>query len=376
MKDILITGGAGFIGSYLCEALYDKGYSLTVLDNLSPQIHSNAEESYLYKKVKGKCRFIKGDVCNKEDWRKALKGADAIVHLAAETGTGQSMYEVERYYKINIQGTALLFDMLVNEKHHVQKLIIASSRAIYGEGKYKGSAARVQYPESRKPADMLQGIFDLLDPETNEPMQMLPTDENSKLHPSSVYGLTKLGQEQMCMLMGKQMDIPTVALRFQNVYGPGQSLSNPYTGLLAVFSNRIRNGNAVEIYEDGNETRDFVYIKDVIHSIILSLERKEADHQIFNVGSGVATPIAKVAELLCRYFDGKIPIIVSRRFRVGDIRHNCADLTFIEKKLGFQPSVLFEEGLKYFVDWAKQQEKVNDFYEASVHEIMAKGLMK
>lgn len=376
MKNILITGGAGFIGSYLCEELFSKGYDITILDNISPQIHPSWEGSFLYGKINNKCTFIKGDVCCKEDFIKALNGVDAVIHLAAETGTGQSMYEVERYYKVNVQGTALLLDLLVNTAHNVKKVIIASSRAIYGEGKYRSRTSGVQYPGSRNSDDMVNGVFELLDPITKEPMYMLATDEESKLHPSSIYGLTKLAQEQMVMLMGKQLKIPSVALRFQNVYGPGQSLANPYTGLLAVFSNRIRNGNPLDIYEDGLETRDFVYITDIIDSIILSLENENANYNTYNVGSGEATTISKVAELMVKYFGIDVPINISGRFRVGDIRHNCADLTRIKRDLNFEPKVNFERGLNHFVDWVNNEEKMEDRYDQSMQEIMTKGLMK
>jgi dTDP-L-rhamnose 4-epimerase len=375
MKNILITGGAGFIGSYLCEALFNKGYSVTILDNLSPQIHAKWEGSFLYHKINGKCKFIKGDVTTREDWMEALKSADAVVHLAAETGTGQSMYEVERYYKVNVQGTALLFDVLVNQPHHVKKIIIASSRAIYGEGKYRNGNGEFVYPEARHAEDMKQGKFELQDGASGKPLAMAPTDETSKLHPSSIYGLTKLAQEQMVMLMGKQLHIPSVALRFQNVYGPGQSLSNPYTGLLAVFSNRIRNGNPLDIYEDGMESRDFVYISDIVDSIIMSLENNKADHQVFNVGSGVATPIIRVAELMRKYFGSDVEVNVSGRFRVGDIRHNCADISLIKNAIGFSPKISFEQGLESFVNWVGQQEMIEDKYEQSVKEIKERGLM-
>ena len=344
MNRILITGGAGFIGSYLCETLYNKGYNVTILDNLSPQIHTNWEKSFLHQKIKDKCTFLKGDVRNKADWQAALQGADTVVHLAAETGTGQSMYEVDRYYNVNVQGTALMLDILVNEPNQVKKLVIASSRAIYGEGKYRSRISGIQYPEGRRAEDMSKGLFELLDSQTGEPMELLPTDEESKLHPSSIYGLTKLAQEQMVLLMGKQLHIPTIALRFQNVYGPGQSLSNPYTGLLAVFSNRIQNGNPLDIYEDGLESRDFVYISDVVQSIVLSLESSNADHEVFNVGSGISTPILKVADYMKEYFRSDVEIRISGRFRVGDIRHNKADITKIRQRLGYQPEVSFEQG--------------------------------
>lgn len=375
MKHILITGGAGFIGAYLTEALHAKGCQVTVLDVLSPQIHAQWEGSFLEQKIREKCRFIKGDVTRTEDWREALQGVDSVVHLAAETGTGQSMYEVDRYYQVNVQGTARFLDLLVNEKLPIKRMVIASSRAIYGEGKYADNAGNVHFPAARREEDMTEGRFDPLDGYGN-PLRMLPTDEDSKLHPASIYGLTKLAQEQMIMLMGKQMGIAATGLRFQNVYGPGQSLSNPYTGLLAVFSNRIRNGNPLDIYEDGQETRDFVYISDIVDSIILALENEAAAGQVYNVGSGIATPVLKVAQLMAEYFGIEVPIQVSGRFRVGDIRHNQADLTRIAGGLGFEAKVSFEAGLKAFVDWVTGQDVQEDRYEASLAEIRAKGLMK
>jgi dTDP-L-rhamnose 4-epimerase len=375
MKRILITGGAGFIGSYLCEQLHWKGYAVTILDNLSPQIHSCWEGSFLYNKIKDKCTFFKGDVREKDDWLKALEQADAVVHLAAETGTGQSMYEVGRYYDVNVQGTAVLLDILVNEPHSVKKLVIASSRAIYGEGKYITQQGDVVYPTGRKAEDMKKGIFDLLDSVTGKPLTVLATDEGSLLHPTSIYGLTKLAQEQMIMLMGRQLGIPAVALRFQNVYGPGQSLTNPYTGLLAVFSNRIRNGNALDIYEDGFESRDFVYISDVVQSVLLSLESEHANNEVFNVGSGIPTPILRVAELMNAIFGASVELRISGRFRVGDIRHNMADIERISKKLGYKPEVPFEQGLQQFVEWVLKQDLIEDKYDQSIQEIKAKGLM-
>ena len=374
MRNVLISGGAGFIGSYLCEALYARGYSITILDNLSPQIHERWEKSFLWKKINGKCSFINGDVRSRDDWRRALCETDAVVHLAAETGTGQSMYEVTRYYEVNVQGTSQLLDLLVNEPHRVKKIIVASSRAIYGEGKYLSRTHGIQYPESRRATDLTKGVYELIDA-NGDKMGALPTDEDSRLHPTSIYGLTKLAQEQMIMLVGKQLGIPSTALRLQNVYGPGQSLSNPYTGLLAVFSTRIRNGNPLEVYEDGKETRDFVYISDVVKAFVLSLEDTAAEHQIFNVGSGVATPILQVAKLMKDYFDSDSHIDVCGKYRVGDIRHNVADLTRITSKLGYEPSVSFVEGLRAFTDWVALQEPVIDRYEQSTKEIEAKGLM-
>ena len=240
MKNILITGGSGFIGSRLCEKLYDRRYNITILDNLSEQIHGTTESS-LFKKIKGKCTFIKGDVRNKEDWKKAIRGQDVIVHLAAETGTGQSMYEIEKYNDVNIMGTAHLLEILANTEHSVKKMIIASSRAIYGEGKYNCKIHGDQYPLQRKEIDMERAEFNPKCEICNVELNLLATDEKSKINPSSIYGINKQQQEQMVMLMGDSLGIPSVAFRYQNVYGPGQSLSNPYTGILSIFSTRILN---------------------------------------------------------------------------------------------------------------------------------------
>ena len=375
MKKILITGGAGFIGSRLCEKLFDKGYNITVLDNLSTQIHGNGE-SFLFKRIKDKCTFIKGDVRNKEDWKAAIKGQEIIVHLAAETGTGQSMYEAEKYNDVNILGTANMLDLLANKNHQIEKMLIASSRAIYGEGKYLCSKHGVIYPAQRNESDMGKGEFNPKCDSCNSQLQLVATDENSKIHPLSIYGITKQQQEQMVMTTGESLGIASVAFRYQNVYGPGQSLSNPYTGILSIFSTRILNGNDLDIYEDGEESRDFVYIDDVVDATILGIEKKEANGQVFNVGSGVTTTVREVAESLKKFYNSDINISISGKYRLGDIRHNYADLTKIKEALGFSPKYDFQKGIFTFVNWVKTQEIMEDKYEESIKELRNKGLMK
>ena len=283
MKNILITGGAGFIGSRLCEKLYEKGYNITVLDNLSPQIHGG-NESGLFGKIKNKCKFIKGDVRNKEDWQKALKGQEVVVHLASETGTGQSMYEIEKYNDVNVMGTSNMLEVLSTSNHLVKKIILSSSRSVYGEGKYKSNNQVIQYPKSRNIKHLEQGIFNLLCENTNQVMKPMPTDEESLINPKSIYALTKYTQEKMILLISQSLSINPVILRYQNVFGPGQSLSNPYTGILSIFSTRILNGNDLDVYEDGLESRDFVYIDDVVDATILGIENERANGEIFNVG--------------------------------------------------------------------------------------------
>jgi dTDP-L-rhamnose 4-epimerase len=376
MKNILITGGAGFIGSNLTQKLVEKGFKVTVLDNLSKQIHGMNQNSTLYSSIKDIATFIKGDVCDKSDWQKALRNQDAVIHLAAETGTGQSMYEISRYNEVNILGTTHLLDILANENHSVKKIIIASSRSIYGEGKYLCKNDGVVYPNQRQDIDLAKGEFNLICDKCSEPLQLLSTDENSNIHPSSIYGITKQQQEQMILLMGKTLNIPAVALRYQNVYGPGQSLSNPYTGILSIFSTRLLNGNDIDIYEDGQESRDFVFIDDVVNATILALEKKEANHQVFNVGSGVATSVSEVANLLKSLYGSDVKISVSGKYRLGDIRHNYADLSKIRNTLGFSPKYDFQKGISEFVEWVKTQEIKEDKYDKSVEELKLKGLIK
>jgi dTDP-L-rhamnose 4-epimerase len=376
MKNILITGGAGFIGSNLTRKLVDKGFKVTVLDNLSKQIHGENQNSTLYSSIKDIVTFIQGDVCNKSDWQKALRNQDAVIHLASETGTGQSMYTIARYNEVNILGTSYLLDILANEKHSIKKIIIASSRSIYGEGKYLCKNDGIVYPNHRQDVDMAKGKFNLVCNKCNEPLQLLATDEDSKMHPSSIYGITKQQQEQMILLMGKTLNIPTVALRYQNVYGPGQSLSNPYTGILSIFSTRLLNGNDIDIYEDGQESRDFVFIDDVVDATILALEKKQANNQIFNVGSGVATSVSEVANLLKSLYNADVKISVIGKYRFGDIRHNYADLSKIENVLGFSPKFDFLSGITSFVNWVITQEVMEDKYETSIQELENKGLIK
>ncbi|MED3778590.1 NAD-dependent epimerase/dehydratase family protein [Geobacillus stearothermophilus] len=376
-KHILITGGAGFIGSNLSLKLVEKGYNVTVLDNLSPQIHGkNGEYSELYQNIKDVVRFIKGSVLSYDDWKQALDGVDVVVHLAAETGTGQSMYEIEKYTDVNIKGTSIFLDILANEKHSIKKIVVASSRAVYGEGKYRCPNDGIVYPTERKDVDMAKGDFDVKCPICGEKVEPMATDENSKIHPSSIYGITKQVQEQMCMVMGKSLRIPTVAFRYQNVYGPGQSLSNPYTGILSIFSTRIKNGSDVIIFEDGKESRDFVYIDDVVNATILGIEKDEANYEVFNVGFGQKVDVLTVAKALVKEYKSSSKIIISGNYRLGDIRNNYADLTKIREILGFEPKVSFEEGIRKFTEWVNTQEVKQDSYEKSIKEMRERGLYK
>lgn len=373
-KNILITGGAGFIGSNLALKLRNYGCNVTILDNLSPQIHNH--HSYLYYSIKDKVNFIRGSVLRHEDWRKSLKNIDTVVHLAAETGTGQSMYEIEKYTDINIKGTSVFLDILANEKHTIKKMIIASSRAIYGEGKYQCPTHGIVYPIERNDENMSAKDFNTKCPICHKNVIPMPTDENSKIHPTSIYGITKQVQEQMFMVMGKSLGIPAVAFRYQNVYGAGQSLSNPYTGILSIFSTRIKNNNDINVFEDGLESRDFIYIDDVVDATILGIQQDNANGKVFNVGSGIATDVLTVANTLINHYSSNSKVLISSNYRLGDIRHNYADLTKIKQELGFSPKISFEEGIEKFTNWVNMQEIVEDKYEKSIDEMKNKGLYK
>lgn len=379
MKHVLITGGAGFIGSNVARKLVTQGVEVTVLDNLSPQIHGENpdETSPLYNSIKGKVNFIKGSVTSREDWHKALNGVDAVLHLAAETGTGQSMYEIEKYVNVNIGGTAILLDILTNEKTDVKRVVVAESRAIYGEGRYwSEELGQFVYPGERPEETMSKGDFEVKYPGCTKPLELVGTTEDSLVHPGSVYGITKQVQGQLVHMVCQSIGIESVSFRYQNVYGPGQSLSNPYTGILSIFSTRIKNGNGINIFEDGKETRDFVYIDDIVDATILGLTVPGISGNAFNVGTGVATDVLTVANTLKKYYGIDVPVTVSGNYRLGDIRHNFADITKARTLLGFEPKWSFDAGIEQFARWVDGQPVQEDKYEASIEEMKQKGLYK
>lgn len=375
---VLITGGAGFIGSNIALKLSKKGYKVTVLDTLSEQIHGANPDctSPLYQKIKDKVDFIKGDVNNREDLEKALVDVDYVIHLAAETGTGQSMYEIKKYVDTNIGGTALLLDILTNAEHHVKRVVVAESRAVYGEGKYLCPICGDVYPNERTDENLAKGDFECKCPKCGGEVNLIATTEDSAIHPSSVYGISKQVQGQLVHLVCKSIGVESVSFRYQNVYGPGQSLTNPYTGILSIFSTRIKNGNGINVFEDGKETRDFVYIEDVVDATILGMEVPEANGHVFNVGTGIATDVLTVAKTLCDKYGINVPITVSGNYRLGDIRHNFADITAARQILGFEPKWSFSDGIEQFTNWVNQQEVNEDNYETSIEEMKKKGLYK
>jgi dTDP-L-rhamnose 4-epimerase len=374
---VLITGGAGFIGTRLARRFVDAGHTVTVLDALIPQVHGDdpATTSPLLRSLDGVATVIHGTVTSRDDLRDALENATIVVHLAAETGTGQSMYEIDRYSEANVGGTAKLLDLLANEPNDVRRMLIASSRSIYGEGAYRTADGAVVYPSHRADADMAAGDFDVHAPGHGD-LAVIPTDENAKLHPSSVYGITKQMQESLIMTVAPTIGIEPVSLRYQNVYGPGQSLKNPYTGILSIFSTLIRQGKEINIFEDGLESRDFVYIDDVVEATFRAATHPDAAGGVFNVGSGVATTVNEVVAALFAAFGTDVPTRVSGNYRLGDIRHNIADTTRLREVLGYSPAVGFRDGVTRFVDWVLTEPVEGDSYQRSLEEMSSRNLLK
>ncbi|MES2495400.1 MAG: NAD-dependent epimerase/dehydratase family protein [Pseudomonadota bacterium] len=377
MSRTLITGGAGFIGSRLALQLIEGGHEVRVVDTLSPQIHGeHPERSDLYQSIAGKVDFVQASVTDRAAMTAALADVDAVVHLAAETGTGQSMYRIEHYSAVNIGGTALMLDILANMAHRVKRFVVASSRSVYGEGKYRSPELGVVYPGPRNAADMETGDFAVKYPGAVAPLQLLATDEESKLHPSSVYGITKQVQEQMVMTVCPTIGIEPVAFRYQNVFGPGQSLSNPYTGILSIFSTLILNGQPINIFEDGLESRDFVYVDDVVRATVLGIEHAGAAGGIFNVGTGVSISVLDVAEALGRHLGRPSEHWISGNYRAGDIRHNHACTQRIRDRLGFVPEWDFERGICAFAEWVRASSPTVSAYQDSLREMRDRGLLK
>jgi len=373
IEKVLVTGGAGFIGSHTIDLLVKKGYQVRVLDNLEPQVHPTGQLSdYCNESVE----FVRGDVQSKEVLIRAIEDMDAVIHLAAAVGIGQSMYQIEKYVAYNTYGTANLLDVLVNEPNDVKKLVIASSMSIYGEGKYSCDSCGTVYPHLRSEEQLKSGKWEPLCPICKREVKPAPTDEEKPLMPTSVYAQTKRHQEEMSLLIGRTYGIPTVALRYFNVYGPRQSLSNPYTGVCAIFSSRILNSKPPYVFEDGKQTRDFVHVRDVARANLLALERKSADYMAVNVGSGSPISIADLAKLLIQIYGAKLTPYISNRYRKGDIRHCYADLTRAKKYLGYNPTVSLSEGLKELADWARTQGwGAVDLFEKAMQELEKKRLV-
>lgn len=371
----LITGGAGFIGSRVALALAKAGMDVTVVDNLSPQIHGPGSDFPLPLAQSVHC--VRGDVCDRALVARLLRDTQTVIHLAAETGTGQSMYAVARYSETNVQGTAVLLDAIVNERpKKLRKLIVASSRAVYGEGEYLCPNHDRVFPASRSTSDMELRNFEPKCPHCDVVVNPIATTEKAPFAPSSFYGLTKQIQEQMVLMFAKTLGLDGFALRYQNVYGPGQSLTNPYTGILAIFSNLVRQGKGLNIFEDGLESRDFVYIDDVVAATIGCAAPDIHGVMPLNVGSGSRTSVLEVANAIVNHFGAEVAVKVTGAFRLGDIRHNFADISHIASLTGFKPEWSFAEGLRQFLVWAETNPAGEAGFENSLNELRERGLMR
>jgi dTDP-L-rhamnose 4-epimerase len=371
---VLITGGAGFIGSEVARTLLCQGYRVRIIDNFSSQIHSN---HFLPIDIAGNVELIDADICDPILLANSLDDVRAVVHLAAETGTGQSMYRIENYFKVNVQGTALLLDLLMQGfGKQLETIIVASSRAIYGEGAYTCKEHGLVFPSHRTIISMTARQFEPICPKCKGSILPTPTPESCSLSPASFYAITKQVQEQAVLLFAKNRGINAFALRYQNVYGPGQSLINPYTGILSIFSNLARQNKKIEVYEDGMETRDFVYISDVVDATVNCISHSKNFIGALNIGSGEATSVLHVAKSVCKYLSSKSQIEINGIFRVGDIRHNIANLDRVKSLINYFPSVPFEVGLHRFLDWALSQEIINKGgYLESKEELLSRNLI-
>ena len=378
MKKILVTGGSGFIGAEIVKQLHSLGgWDITVLDAMTEQIHGKDwRQSYLYKTIEGKCRFIKGSVCDLLSVQDAIGDCEVILHLAAETGTGQSMYQINLYNETNVMGTSNLLQAisLAGKESKVKKIILSSSRSVYGEGKYECPNCGVIYPNGRSKEKLIEGDFNFYCPICGEKMTLLPTTEESAVKPASLYAYTKYAQEMMLRTMCPAMGIDFTIFRFQNVYGVGQSLKNPYTGILSVFSTLMLENKPVNIFEDGLESRDFVNVRDVARGVINSVTEPRSNGETINLGSGINTNVIEIAEILKKYYGSNSELKVTGDFRIGDIAHNKADISKAQSILGFSPTITLEDGLKEFCAWVVGQDKDNSGYERSLSEMEKAGM--
>jgi len=369
-QKILVTGGAGFIGSFIVDELVKAGNDVVILDNLEPQVHQGNPPDYLNKSAK----FVKGSVLDYDLFKSTVQDADVVFHEAAMVGVGQSMYQVSRYASANVMGTAYLLDILANEKHNVKKVLVAASMSSYGEGAYNCESCGIRYPPLRTDKQLKSRKWELTCV-CGSQLNPIPTPESKPLHPTSIYAVTKANQEQMTLAVCKAYGIPAVALRYFNVYGPRQSLSNPYTGVAAIFMSRIKNNNSPSVFEDGLQSRDFVSVHDIVQANMLALNSNAADYEVLNVGSGHVTTIKQVADILAKLYGKDIPASITNTSRKGDVRHCFADISKIKKLLDYTPKVSFEQGMQELITWSGSQNSTDNVDQAT-EELRSKGLME
>ncbi|MEX0721651.1 MAG: NAD-dependent epimerase/dehydratase family protein [Balneolaceae bacterium] len=369
VKKVLITGGAGFIGSHLTDELLEHGYEVRILDNLLPQVHGNNGKHPGY--LNPEAELIIGDVLDKKKVEKALEGVDAVFHLAARVGVGQSMYDIKEYMDVNDIGTSVLLEALI--QNPVERLVVASSMSIYGEGLYKDEEGEFYNEAERTSAQLKNNDWEPKD-DKERPLTPVPTPEGKTPKLASVYALSKFDQERLSLTVGQAYEIPTTALRFFNVYGSRQALSNPYTGVLAIFASRLLNEKPPLIFEDGKQQRDFIHVKDVALACRLALENSGASNEVLNIGSGRNYTVLEIAEKLSQALDKKhITPIINGKYRVGDIRHCYADISKAGKSIGFSPQISLEKGMEELTDWLIHQ-VAEDRVEHATEELSSRGL--
>lgn len=365
----LVTGGAGFIGSHLVDALVNQGREVLVIDSLEPQVHKR-KPTYLNPSA----QYVFKNILDEESLASCLREVDFVYHLASLVGVGQSMYQISRYVDVNVGGTARLLQLITTGDRAVRKVVVASSMSIYGEGAYECPSHGVVSPSLRSKEQLSRRDWEIHCPQCAESTRPVPTPESKPLMTNSVYAVTKRDQEEMCLSIGRAYELPTVALRFFNVYGPRQSLDNPYTGVAAIFQSRIKNGQPPVIFEDGLQTRDFVSVHDVVDALLRAANRPEADYQAINVGSGKPIAIRDVAGQLIEMYRSKVSPLVQNRFRAGDVRHCFAALDKGKELLDYHPRVTFASGMRELVHWASEAEAA-DHFDAALDELRSKGLI-
>ncbi len=374
-EKILITGGAGFIGSHIVDKLLAAGHTVRVFDNLEPQVHGGLrEQGHWPEYANPDAEYILGDIRNYDAVTEALAGMDVVFHEAAMVGVGQSMYQVSRYTDVNTNGAAVLLQAIIDAKERPRKMIVASSMSIYGEGAYHCPQHGTVFPNLRTPAQLQTKDWEMLCPipGCQHHLTPQPTDESKPLYPTSIYAITKRDHEEMFLVVGQAYQIPTVALRYFNTYGQRQALSNPYTGVGAIFAGRLLNNKPPVIFEDGLQQRDFVHVSDIAQANLLVMSEPAADFQVFNVGTGVPTSILQVAESLIAQMSLDLQPEIVQKFRAGDIRHCYADVSRLSS-LGYRPRVQFEHGLSELVAWVASQQ-AEDAFETARQELLHKGL--
>ncbi len=369
-KQVLITGGAGFVGSHVADGLLAAGHRVRALDDLNPQVHPSGPPGYLSPEVE----LVVGDVRDPNRLKEVLQGVDVVYHLAATVGVGQSMYEISRYMSVNTQGTAELLQAILDSKATLEKLIVASSMSIYGEGRYQcSSCGQPSTPAVRTLSHLRSGKWNFQCPICAGLLEPQPTAEDKPSEINSVYALSKRDQEELCLIFGRTYGLPVTALRFFNIYGTRQALSNPYTGVAAVFGSRLLNGNEPMVFEDGEQMRDFVSVRDIVAANLLAMERSESDGEVINIGCGRPITIKRVAELLGDALCKPVQPVISQKFRAGDIRHCYADISKAKRLLGYAPEVTHEEGFRELAEWLKGQ-TAEDKAETMLKELGKYGL--